>query len=140
MVVAGQRGATVPVTLKLSKKFYDTFGEQVTNELVNAFNQVDATYRSDLKEMNESNFARFDAKQEARFAQYDARIAQFEARMDARFAQSDARVEARFAQFEVRFAQLEVQMERSFKEQSRYMLLGWGTVLATMIAGIFALK
>jgi len=52
-----QREGSVPVTLKVSKKFYETFGEQVTNELVDAFNQVDATYRSDLREMNESNRA-----------------------------------------------------------------------------------
>jgi len=111
----------VPVTLKLSKKFYETFGEQVTNELVDAFNQVDATYRSDLKEMNESNFARFDAKLDARFAQFDARFAQFE-----------AKVEGRLAQFEV-------QIERGFNAQSRLILLSNATLLAAIIAGI-ALK
>lgn len=129
MVVAGQRGATVPVTLKLSKQFYETFGEQVVNELVDAFNLVDATYRSDLKEMNESNFARFDSKQETRFAQFEQQFAQFEAKS-----------EGRFAQFEQRFGQLEVQIERSFNAQARFMLLGWATVLAAIIAGIIALK
>ena len=52
----------MPVTAKLSKLFYDRLGEQVANELVDWFNQVDATYRSDLRELNELNFARFDAK------------------------------------------------------------------------------
>ena len=60
---------SVPVTAKLSKKFYETFGEDVTNELVNWFNAVDATYRADLHELNELNFARFDAKLEQRLAQ-----------------------------------------------------------------------
>jgi len=53
----------------LSKKFYEKFGEDVTNELVDWFNSVDATYRADLRELNELNFARFDAKLEQRLAQ-----------------------------------------------------------------------
>lgn len=52
----------MPVTARLSKAFYDRLGEQVTNELVEWFNLVDATYRSDLRELNELNFARFEAK------------------------------------------------------------------------------
>jgi len=59
----------MPVTAVLSKKFYEKFGEEVTNELVNWFNAVDATYRTDLRELNELNFARFDAKLEQRLAQ-----------------------------------------------------------------------
>ena len=59
----------MPVTAKLSKKFYETFGEDVTNELVNWFNAVDATYRADLRELNDLSFARFDAKLEQRLAE-----------------------------------------------------------------------
>ena len=59
----------MPVTAKLSRKFYDQFGEEVTNELVDWLNTVDATYRSDLRESNELNFVRFDAKLEQRLAQ-----------------------------------------------------------------------
>ena len=64
----------MPVTAKLSKLFYDRLGEQFTNELVDWFNQVDATYRSDLREINELNYARFEAKLEQRFAEQDAKI------------------------------------------------------------------
>ncbi len=45
------------------------FGEEIANELVDWFNTVDATYRADLRELNELNFARFDAKLEQRLAQ-----------------------------------------------------------------------
>ena len=80
VAVESNKGKTaMPVTAKLSKAFYDRLGEQATNELVEWFNAVDATYRSDLKEINELNFARFDAKQEQRFAA-------FEAKMERRFA------------------------------------------------------
>ena len=59
----------MPVTARLSKRFYDVFGEEIASELVNWFNQVDETYRGDLRELNELNFARFDAKLEQRLAQ-----------------------------------------------------------------------
>ena len=59
----------MPVTAKLSKRFYEVLGEDVANELVNWFNEVDATYRADLRELNELNFARFDAKLEQRLAE-----------------------------------------------------------------------
>ena len=62
----------MPVTAKLSKRFYDRFGEDIVNELVEWFNAVDATYRADLKEINELNFARFDAKLEQRLAELRA--------------------------------------------------------------------
>ena len=64
----------MPVTAKLSKKFYETLGEDVTNELVDWFNQVDATYRADLRELNELNFARFDAKLEQRLAELKGQL------------------------------------------------------------------
>jgi hypothetical protein len=35
---------------------------------------VDATYRADLRELNELNFQRFDAKVEQRFAEADANL------------------------------------------------------------------
>ena len=53
----------------MSKLFYERLGEEVANELVDWFNQVDATYRGDLRELNELNFARSDAKLEQRLAE-----------------------------------------------------------------------
>ncbi len=52
----------MPVTAKLSRKFYDTLGGDVANELVTWFNAVDLTYRTDLRELNELNHGRFMAK------------------------------------------------------------------------------
>jgi hypothetical protein len=64
----------VPVTAKLSKRFYDVLGEDVANELVDWFNAVDLTYRTDLRELNDLNFARFDAKLEQRLAELRAEL------------------------------------------------------------------
>lgn len=46
---------------------------------------MDATYRSELKELNEANFARFDTKLEQR-------AAQIEAKLDQRFAELRAQI------------------------------------------------
>jgi hypothetical protein len=64
----------VPVTARLSKRFYDVLGEDVANELVDWFNAVDLTYRADLRELNELNFARFDARLEQRLAELRAEL------------------------------------------------------------------
>jgi len=85
----------MPVTAKLSRKFYEKLGEDVANELVEWFNLVDATYRSDLRELNELNFARFDAKVEQR-------VVELRAEMQVGFAQFEARLERRLAQLETR--------------------------------------
>ena len=81
----------MPVTAKLSRRFYEQFGDEVANELVEWFNNVDATYRSDLKELNELNFARFDAKVEARFATLDATLERCFAAVDVRFEAMNSR-------------------------------------------------
>jgi hypothetical protein len=69
-------GDCMPVTAKLSKRFYDVLGEDVANELVDWFNAVDLSYRTDLRELNELNFARFDAKLEQRLAELRAELRQ----------------------------------------------------------------
>ncbi len=62
------------MTARLSKRFYDVLGEDVANELVDWFNAVDLTYRADLRELNELNFARFDAKLEQRLAELQTEL------------------------------------------------------------------
>ena len=74
----------MPITLKLSERFYQKFGHDLVDEMVNWFNQVDTTYRSELRELNELNFARFDAKLEQRLAQLDAKVDQRVAGLEAK--------------------------------------------------------
>lgn len=101
----------MPVTAKLSRRFYDRFGDEITNELVDWFNAVDATYRSDLRETNEANFGRFMASVDQRFAEQDARF-------EKRFAEQDVKLEKRLAEQETRFdkrlVELEAKLEKRF--------------------------
>ena len=102
----------MPVTARLSKLFYDRLGEQIANELVEWFNSVDATYRTDLRELNEINFARFDAK-------LDQRIDRLASEMHALFAEQDAKIERRLG------------------EQTRWFYVAWAVQLAAII-GLWA--
>jgi hypothetical protein len=99
----------MPVTAKLSRQFYERFGDELTNELVNWMNMVDAAYRSDFRELFEVHFGRFDAKLEQR-------VAQLEARIDRHAAQVDAK------------------LERMKVEILRWNILMWITTLGTVVA------
>jgi hypothetical protein len=127
----------VPVAAKLSKAFYDRFGEEIANELVELFNVIDAAHRSDLREVNELNFVRFDARLEQRLAQSDAkweqRMAQLDTKWEQRIAQLDVKWEQRMGQVELRIAQLEAGIERRLADQGRWLILMWGTIMAAMV-------
>jgi len=58
----------------LSERFYQRFGHDLVEELVTWLNQVETTSRSELRELNELNFARFDAKLEQRAAELRAEL------------------------------------------------------------------
>jgi len=56
------------------------------------FNQVDASYRGDLRDLNEMNFARFDAKLEQRIAEVKAEVRTAVATLETRLAGFEARI------------------------------------------------
>lgn len=121
----------MPVTAKLSQAFYDALGNDVANELVEWFNSVDATYRADLRELNESNFARFDAKLEQRVAYLDAKVEQ-------RFAFLDSKLDRVATELSARIDRVEERFERRFAEVKsdllKWMFLFWATNLAALVA------
>lgn len=144
----------MPVTARLSRRFYEAFGDEIANELVEWFNAVDATYRADLRELNELNFARFDAKVEQRFAAFDLKVEQrfaafelkveqrfaaFELKVDRRFAEAERQVDQRFAvleeKFERRFAALETGLERVRADLIKWSFVFWlGMVVTIFVA------
>ena len=52
----------MPVTARLSQRFYQTFGDELTNELVEWLNQVDAQGKSELRELADVYYGRFRAE------------------------------------------------------------------------------
>ena len=109
----------MPGTAKFSQAFYDRLGHQVADEMVDWFNQVDAAYRSDLRELNELNFARFDAK------------------LEQRFAESSLVLEQRFSEFsralERQIARLSIDLKDQQVVQMRWMIGMWVAVLVAVV-------
>ncbi|HKV70674.1 MAG TPA: hypothetical protein VJN62_05465 [Gemmatimonadales bacterium] len=125
----------MPVTAKLSQAFYDRLGNDVANELVEWFNSVDATYRTDLRELNEHSFERFDAKLGQRIAASEAkleqRIAYLDAKLEQRFAHLDAKIDRVAAEFSARLEQRFAELKADLM---KWMLVFWATNLAALIA------
>jgi hypothetical protein len=113
----------MPVTARLSKRFYDVLGEDVAHELVDWFNAVDLTYRADLRELNELNFARFDAKLEQRLGELRAELRQEIVELSA-----DLRIEFRTGLHGLRADLL------------RWMFGFWATTLLTLAGLMIALR
>jgi hypothetical protein len=142
----------MPVTARLSKLFYDRLGEAVANELVDWFNAVDATYRADLRELNELNFARFDAKLEQRMAEsqarIDARFSELETRIGRAAAELDTKIDRVAVELNAKIdgawpalnaridrvaAELTATLERRLGEQTRWLFVAWATLLIPII-------
>jgi hypothetical protein len=64
----------MPITARLSRRFYDKFGDEIVNELVEWLNQVDSAFRSELRHVSEAHFIRSDAKLEQRLAEFGAEL------------------------------------------------------------------
>lgn len=62
------------VTARLSREFYDRFGDKLVDELVGLLNDVDATFKAELLEQNDRNLVLFDAKLEQRLAELKAEL------------------------------------------------------------------
>jgi uncharacterized protein YicC (UPF0701 family) len=105
----------VPVTAKLSQRFYERLGDEIATELVDWFNSVDATYRSDLRELNNTNFARFDATLEQRISAVEAkleqRISAVETKLEQRISAVEAKLDRRIDALESRMATFEARTE-----------------------------
>ena len=111
----------MPITAKLSRKFYETFGDDIANELVGWFNSVDAQYRLDLRDMLDQRFATQDAR-------IDQRLAVFEARVGARFESLEGKLTGRF---ETRLAEVRTEMQR-------WMLVSWSSMMLVLLGTLFA--
>ena len=121
----------MPVTAKLSKRFYEVLGEDVANELVNWFNEVDATYRADLRELNELNFARFDAKLEQRLAELDAK-------WGTRWTALDTKLEQRMSELKGEFS---TELHKARADILKWMFGFWApTALAVVGTGLGVLS
>ena len=128
----------MPITAKLSNKFYEKLGDDVANELVEWLNLVDTSYRQEFRDLFDANFGRV----EARLGAMDARIAGLEATLNARIAGFEARVETRIAGVETRMSELETHLMARMdakladlkSELLKWMFLFWVGTMGTVLA------
>jgi len=118
----------MPVTAKLSQKFYQRLGDDIATELVEWFNAVDATYRSDVRAIADAQSARIDAQMGQLRAELRQEIGELRSEMRIGFAS----VGDKFQAMEPR---TDAKLERLKAEMLRWMLAFWvgtiGAILAT---------
>jgi len=119
----------------------DVLGEDVANELVDWFNAVDLTprfargelYRADLRELNELNYARFEAKLEQRLAELRAEL-----RAELAGLRAEIRTELQEVRTEVH--QGNTALERVRAELLRWMFGFWVTTFLGVAGLLIALN
>ena len=127
----------MPITAKLSREFYERFGDKVVNEMVDLFNRIDAASRSDLDRLNETNALRFEAKLAAVDERLSARIQALDDRLSARLSGLESRVaslESAVTRIDKKVADFPAVLEKALHTQTRWMLGAWGILLASQIA------
>ncbi len=110
---------------------------------------MDATYRGDLRELNELNYARFDAKLEQRLAAFklelEERIVRLEVKLDSKLdtavfqhaiAQLGARIERVEANQKTALAELRTDLQRGLRKQTRWLVLALSSLLIPL-AGLW---
>ena len=82
----------MPVTAKLSRKFYERLGDDVANELVEWFNGVDTAYRQEFRDLFEAHFGRFEARLQQGLADLRTELKVDIARLDAKVEAQGSRL------------------------------------------------
>jgi hypothetical protein len=101
------------ITARLSHKLHQTLGDDAAEDLVNWMQQVDAQ-RAELRELNELNFARVDARfNEARMA------------TQADLAELRQEMKTGFAELRQEITRLETRLERRIGDLIKWSFVFW---------------
>jgi hypothetical protein len=101
---------------------------------VDWFNAVDLTYRSELRDLNELNYARFEAK-------LDQKVAGLRAELFTGFrselATQTRELEGRIDQLGSRMDRLELTLEKRLAEHVRFFFVAWAALMVPLVALLF---
>ncbi len=87
----------MPVTAKLSRKFYEQLGDDVVTSLWTGSNAVDSTYQTQLREINDLNWERSKSQLAAMRAELRAEIATLGAELRKEMAELAGALRAEMA-------------------------------------------
>ncbi len=143
--------ASMPVT-KLSREFYDRFGDKLIDELVNCLNSIEASYRAEIKDLFAAYFERFEEKLERHAAETAAHFARFEEKFErglaetaTDFARFEADTATHFTRFEEKFehrlaatkAELQVEIHSVKADLIKWTFVFWAPVALAVIGLYF---
>jgi hypothetical protein len=122
----------LPVTARLSRKFYERFGDEIAGEFVDWFNAVDSTYQQQLRDQNDLNWERFKAE-------LHSAIAQSESRLIERIVQSESGLTEKFSgklsEFSGKLSEFSGKLSDLKADLMKWMFIYWcGTMLS--VAGL----
>ena len=128
----------MPVTAKLSQKFYQRLGDDIATELVEWFNAVDATYRSDVRAIADAQSARIDAQMGQMRAELRQEIGALGADLRQEIAGQGAELRQEIgelrAEMRAGFAASDGKLESLKAELLRWMFLFWVGTMGTVLA------
>jgi hypothetical protein len=110
-------------------------------------NQVDIAYKSDLREMNELNYARFEAKLDQRLAEFRAElkgdVAELRTELKGDIAGQRTELNERFDRLRLdvnsTIGGAATDIQKAFKEQYKVFFLAWATLFVGVLGAIIPL-
>jgi hypothetical protein len=136
----------MPVTAKLSRAFYDRFGDEIVAELVEWLNQVNDAYRSDLTQVIEANNRRIDGGFGHLRAELRADLAETSAALRQEIVETNAGLRREIAETNAAlrrdmtdgFAALGVQIANVRADLMKWSFLFWVGAVASiaLLAGV----
>ncbi len=145
----------MPITAKLSNKFYEKLGDDVANELVDWLNLVDTSYRQEFKDLFDANFRRLESEMgglrehmEARMAGLRSEMAGLRERVEAKIAGMEGVMNARLLGVEGRMVELQdrllAEVDAKFQSiqvqtgKQKWSLLTWTILMWLGTLGLMA--
>jgi hypothetical protein len=126
---------------KLSREFYERFGDKLTDELVNCLNSIEGSYRAELRDLFDAHFGRFEEKLERRLMDSKAELGAAKAELGIKIEQLRAEfgttIERQRAAFGASIEQLRVELHSTKADMLKWSVGLWVPVTLAVIGLYF---
>ena len=126
---------------KLSREFYEKFGDKVTDELVNCLNSIEGSYRAELRDLFDAQFGRFEEKLERRLtdakAELGIKIEQVRAELGTTIEQLRAEFGTTRGEFGTSIEKLRVELHSTKADMLKWSVGLWIPVTLAVIGLYF---
>jgi len=126
---------------KLSREFYEKFGDKVTDELVNCLNSIEGSYRAELRDLFDAQFGRFEEKLERRLtdakAELGIKIEQLRAELGTTIEQLRAEFGTTRGEFGTSIEKLRVELHSTKADMLKWSVGLWIPVTLAVIGLYF---